>query len=77
MSGPHKKGVDQRGRPSYFMVAVHTVPMKDTFPLPEGLQQQASSGERRQLQPPEGSPLDRDDLLDQPEQELKEKLAKK
>ena len=65
--------VDQRGRPSYFMVAVYTVLVKDTFPLPEGLQQQA--GERRQLQLPEGSPLDRDDLLDQLEQELKEKLA--
>ena len=45
LSGPHKKGADQRGRPSYFMVAVYTVPVKDTFPLPEGLQQQASSGE--------------------------------
>ena len=73
LNGPRKKGVDQRGRPSYFMVAVYTVPVKDTVPLPEGLQQQA--GERRQLQPPEGSPLDRDDLLDQLEQELNEKLA--
>ena len=76
LSGPHKKGIDQRGGPSYFMVAVYTVPVKDTFPLPEGLQQQLARGERRHLQPPEGSPLDRDDLLEQLETELEEKLAK-
>ena len=75
LSGPHKKGVDQRGRPSYFMVAIYTVPVKDTFPLPERLQQQVAGGERRRLQPPEGSPLDQDDLLEQLEKELEEKLA--
>ena len=62
LSGPHKKGIDQRGGPSYFMVAVYTVPVKDTFPLPEGLQQQLARGERRHLQ--------------QLETELEEKLAK-
>ena len=58
------------------MVAVYTVPVKDMFPLPEGLQQEAAGGERHQLKPPERSPLDRDDLLDQLEKELEEKLAR-
>ena len=75
LSGPHKKGIDQRGRPTYFMVAVYTVPVQDSFPLPEGLQQVAG-GEKRRLQPPEGSPLDRDDLLEQFEKELEENLAR-
>ena len=75
MGGPHKKGIDQRGRPSYFMVAVYTVPVQDSFPLPEGLQQVAG-GEKRRLQPPEGSPLDRDDLLEQFEKELEENSAR-
>ena len=75
LSGPHKKGIDQRGRPSYFMVAVYTVPVQDSFPLPEGLQQVAG-GEKRRLQPPEGSPLDRDDLLEQFEKELEANLAR-
>ena len=74
LSGPHKKGIDQRGQPIYFMVAVYTVPVQDSFPLPEGLQQ-VTGGEKRRLQPPEGSPLDRDDLLDQFEKELEENLA--
>ena len=34
LSRPHKKGIDQRGRPSYFMVAVYTVPVQDSFSLP-------------------------------------------
>ena len=75
LSGSHKKGIDQRGRPTYFMVAVYTVPVQDSFPLPEGLQQVAG-GEKRRLQPPEGSPLDRDDLLEQFEKELEENLAR-
>ena len=75
LSGPHKKGIDQRGRPSYFMVAVYTVPVQDSFPLPEGLQKVAGD-EKRRLQPPEGSPLDRDDLLEQFERELEENLAR-
>ena len=57
------------------MVAVYTVPVQDSFPLPEGLQQVAG-GEKRRLQPPEGSPLDRDDLLEQFEKELEENLAR-
>lgn len=75
LSSPHKKGVDQRGCPSYFMVAASTVPVQDSFPLPEGLQKDASD-EKRRLQPPQGSPLDRDDLLEQLERELEEKLAR-
>ena len=75
LSGPHKKGIDQRGRPSYFMVAVYTVPVQDSFPLPEGLQKVAGD-EKRRLQPPEGSPLDQDDLLEQFERELEENLAR-
>ena len=47
LSGPRKKGIDQRGRPSYFMVAVYTVPVQDSFPLPEGLQQVAGDEKRR------------------------------
>ena len=57
------------------MVAAYTVPVQDSFPLPEGLQQVAG-GEKRRLQPPEGSPLDRDDLLEQFEKELEENLAR-
>ena len=75
LSSPHKKGVDQRGCPSYFMVAARTVPVQDSFPLPEGLQK-AASDEKRRLQPPQGSPLDRDNLLEQLERELEEKLAR-
>ena len=57
------------------MVAVYTVPVQDSFPLPEGLQKVAGD-EKRRLQPPEGSPLDRDDLLEQFERELEENLAR-
>jgi hypothetical protein len=57
------------------MVAVYTVPVQDSFPLPEGLQKVAGE-EKRRLQPPEGSPLDRDDLLKQFEKELEENLAR-
>jgi len=49
--------------------------VQDSFPLPEGLQKVAGE-ERRRLQPPEGSPLDRDDLLEQFEKELEENLAR-
>eukprot|EP00435_Cladocopium_sp_Y103_P048795 s1531_g14.t1 len=49
ISGPHRKGIDQRGRPTYFMVVVYTVPVKDTFPLPEGLQRLAEKEQKRSL----------------------------
>ena len=48
--------------------------MQDSFPLTERLQKVAGD-EKRRLQPPEGSPLDRDDLLEQFERELEENLA--
>eukprot|EP00435_Cladocopium_sp_Y103_P013046 s2797_g3.t1 len=78
ISGPHRKGIDQRGRPTYFMVVVYTVPVKDTFPLPEGLQRLAEKEQKRSLalEAPPGSPLDRDDLLDQLEKDLEAQYAR-